>query len=282
MPASVAARRSVPASPPVSGDRPSRLRSRLRAAAWTALDFAWAAGCRPEGLLFRRLDLVPWRIEGLELHESRAWVEALADPARWAETPGVDHCGDYETAFRRKFRELARGAGLVFDVGAARGLYAALAAAAGARVHAFEPDPARRLALRRNLDGLAAVIRSDWIGDGSARTLRLDDYCRRRGLRPGLIKLDIEGGEAAAVRGLERVCRDARPHLLIELHTRRMRDRLGLDPAEPLRLLQTWGYRSLFNGHHGALETGDSAPDLEWCEAPPNDRLTALWASPER
>lgn len=285
MPAASAVRRPAPAPPPASGDRRSRLRPWLRRAALELFDRAWTAGLRPD--LARRFDLAPWTVDGLPtpLLESRRWVEALADPERWESMTGVDRRGGYEAAFQAKFRELCQGARLVLDVGAARGLYAALAAASpvGPRVHAFEPDAARRLALRFNLEAVGArgaVVRRDWIGDGFGSTLALDDYCRARGLRPDLIKLDIEGGEVAAIRGLAEACRLARPHLLVELHTRRLRDRLGLDSAELIRLLSAAGYRLRYNGHHGALETGDGEPDLEWRDEPPNDRLVALWASP--
>lgn len=51
-----------------------------------------------------------------------------------------------------------------------------------------------------------------------AVSLALDDYCERRSVTPDLIKVDIEGAEALALRGMERLLRDRRPTLLLEVH----------------------------------------------------------------
>ena len=149
-------------------------------------------------------------------------------------------------------------------------------------VHAFEPDHARRFALRLNL--LRAprekryFVRLDFLGAAGSRDLTLDRYCRQQRVAPDLIKMDIEGAEIDVLVGAREICLRHGPTLLIEYHERRLR-RQGRDPAQLLSLLSTYGYRVRFNGHHGALESGDRTPDLEWRDAAPNPHLTAILAT---
>ncbi len=49
--------------------------------------------------------------------------------------------------------------------------------------------------------------------------LALDDYAFEQGhLLPQAIKMDIEGGEVLAIKGMQRILGEARPLLLVELH----------------------------------------------------------------
>jgi FkbM family methyltransferase len=141
----------------------------------------------------------------------------------------------------RAWSVAARRAEIVFDVGANGGIYslAALAAQPAAQVHAFEPTPEIAARLRRTaaLNGLAgltvhqkavsshdgyALLRrcGEDVGgnegmnyivpdaggaDGErVETTRLDTACRAlRADRIDLLKLDIQGGEAAALESAE-------------------------------------------------------------------------------
>ena len=49
----------------------------------------------------------------------------------------------------------------------------------------------------------------------------LDDYC---GESPTFVKLDVEGGEAGALRGAQKLLRTCRPRLFIEVHTQMIGD----------------------------------------------------------
>jgi len=133
----------------------------------------------------------------------------------------------------------ARNARVVFDVGASSGIYAlaALAAAPDAIAHAFEPTPEiaerlRRIAALNHLDrlvvhqeavfdreGVAALRRCSRevgcnegmnfiietpgrAGDEAVATVMLDRKCADLGFeRIDLLKLDIQGAEAAALAG---------------------------------------------------------------------------------
>jgi FkbM family methyltransferase len=144
----------------------------------------------------------------------------------------------YERGTTRLLGDLLPSRSCVLDVGANVGYYSVLAAATarGGEVHAFEPWPPafRWLARNAELNGfsnlhLNQVALSDV--DGEARlflpadrawsnasllggfveqrgslnvpAVRLDTYCRLRGIRRvDLIKLDVEGGELRVLNGL--------------------------------------------------------------------------------
>lgn len=64
-------------------------------------------------------------------------------------------------------------------------------------------------------------------------TTTLDSYLARTGVKPDLIKMDIEGAELLALRGMAECLRSIRPVLMVEV-TR--------DAAEVMRLLDEAGY----------------------------------------
>jgi FkbM family methyltransferase len=147
-----------------------------------------------------------------------------------------------------RFRMIDRG-GTVFDVGAHMGLYSLVfrhLVGARGRVVAFEPFHLNTEVLRLNarLNGVridveeVAVTRRAGIGSASTvteciadqdehavpiRLATLDDYAH---LRPGFVKVDIEGAEIDALASAERLLA-LRPNLYIELHPQ-LYDRFGL------------------------------------------------------
>ncbi|HTU34325.1 MAG TPA: FkbM family methyltransferase [Candidatus Acidoferrum sp.] len=52
----------------------------------------------------------------------------------------------------------------------------------------------------------------------SVRCVALDEYCARKQLRPGFIKVDVEGAETDVLDGAERIIREFHPAMMIELH----------------------------------------------------------------
>jgi len=147
-----------------------------------------------------------------------------------------------------------RPGGVFYDLGAHIGFFSLLAArlvGPTGRVVAFEPSPSNAAQLERNIDlnGFtnvtlveAAVSSESGFGQldtpndrvaarlaGNAESARdglvpvriisIDGWRTETGFpHPGLMKIDVEGAEIAALRGAHEVIRASRPVLLVEVH----------------------------------------------------------------
>jgi CheY-like chemotaxis protein len=79
-------------------------------------------------------------------------------------------------------------------------------------------------------------IRHSEIGDGEVRVeaVTLEELLERFG-PPDVVLMDIQGAEAAALRGAEKLLRDVRPTWVVELH--------GPEGLEAYELLRQAGYK---------------------------------------
>ena len=206
------------------------------------------------------------------------WTVGAAPHGAWI--------GILEREKLRHFVKRLRPAMTVWDIGANAGLYtlaSARAVGAAGRIVAFEPMPRNLHFLRRHivLNGLtnvevcdaavsdtAGVIR---MADGDSpsefhvapegtwaiRAVTLDGWHAKTASRtPDLIKVDVEGAEAAVLRGGARLFAEHRPTVYLALHGEHQRRECG-------RLLDQWGYRTT------SLERGQ-APETssEWLAEP--------------
>ena len=161
--------------------------------------------------------------------------------------PGRVLTGSYEPVHTRLAASLVANGATILDVGAHTGyytlLFAKLAGAPG-KVIAFEPDPTNCKYLRRHVEinrlSTVAVVQaavSDRpgqsrfaLGTGSGtgsiratgslnvRTVDLDGYCAAEGVRPSLIKMDVEGAELLALAGARGLLERVRPTLILSTH----------------------------------------------------------------
>jgi FkbM family methyltransferase len=157
--------------------------------------------------------------------------------------------GRYEAATRSALASGLRHSRVFYDIGAADGFFTRFALRLmdpGARVVAIEPSARARggleaLASLADARGVKLTIRSEAVGatDGHARLASetgraprlsdfgewiavraLDSLVEKGGLPvPDLVKLDVEGGEVAALEGMANVLTKSHPALVIECHS---------------------------------------------------------------
>ncbi len=163
--------------------------------------------------------------------------------------------GDYEAPVERILLSNLRPGTVFYDVGAHIGVFSLIAArnlGAHGSVFVFEPDPSnvrriREHASRNQLDAIqiipkavcstvgrlrfqrasfqSSMNRGVIVEDASAakestievESITLDAVAREHVL-PNLIKIDVEGSEAAILHGSEEIFRSAKPLLVCEIH----------------------------------------------------------------
>ncbi len=161
--------------------------------------------------------------------------------------------GSYEPVVMAEIQRIIRPESCFFDVGAHIGYFSLLAAKAGARVFAFEPNPANVEVLQRNVDDnrlakVTVVPKAVSDRDGTLRfatfprssvgkvasenlpsDARIDEIacCSLDGFvfgegnpSPASIKIDVEGAEGSVLRGARVLLERHRPVLLVEMHGR--------------------------------------------------------------
>ena len=199
--------------------------------------------------------------------------------------------GEYEREVSAALKELLQPGSVFVDVGANYGWHSLSAAGIvgpSGRVVAVEPNPLNAGLLRRSVADngftnvevvVAAAASEDTFGaletDGSngriivlgAQTTeavpcsyvvplrRLDGLLEGCGVsRVDVMKVDVEGLEAAALRGAREVVERDRPVIVSEFFPSALWATGGIEPASYLRDLRDLGYRLRVVGHEGYLD----------------------------
>ncbi|HET7231340.1 MAG TPA: FkbM family methyltransferase [Longimicrobium sp.] len=175
------------------------------------------------------------------------------------------------------FRDSVGPGAVALDVGANVGAYTLLLGAwvrPGGRVYAFEPAPEAFGGLSRHValnglggvvtpvraavsartgtatlavDGLSGANRLDASAAGErVETVTLDDFCRREGIRPTFIKIDVEGAELDVLRGARETIRQGGHGLalFVEMHPT-IWGEMGIGAADLQAELETQGLRAI-------------------------------------
>lgn len=188
--------------------------------------------------------------------------------------------GEWELRLLRRYVAANQ---LAIDVGANNGVYTYHLSRIAEKVIAFEPNPTfsrflnnmprnvsvEQIALSDNCGSGTLSIPFGTHGDatgwatleemqGASKALpvqirTLDSY----NLRPGFIKIDVEGHEHSVLSGAEHTIRSHKPILLIELENRHRANAV----QEACRMLDHWGYDGFFYIDGKPVSIGDFSPD---------------------
>jgi len=208
--------------------------------------------------------------------------------------------GTLETSVQEALlRHLGEG-DVFYDIGANLGFFSILGArmvGPTGRVYSFEPAPRAAAAVRRNaeLNGFGHIeVLEMGISDRSAigrlqlaqdqSWSKLTDYGPHplveqvidvdlrpvdelvesgRVAPPNVVKIDAEGAEIEALRGMERTVREHQPTLICELH---------LTTPPFLELMRAWGYRAVnLEGPAPVEQAGDNPHALALPPLHPGD-----------
>lgn len=164
--------------------------------------------------------------------------------------------------------------GDVLDIGAYHGWYSVLLtpkARAGDRLVSFEPDPTALPMLHAMLGDLSrhfpsvqfsvvdqpvgdgSRVAASWPEgaishprfaeaghDGAIPSLAVDEFVLAQGLRPRLIKVDVEGAELAVLEGMQQTLATHRPTLMLEIHPEWQPE--GVDAGDVETFVRAAGY----------------------------------------
>jgi FkbM family methyltransferase len=180
----------------------------------------------------------------------------------------------YEDDERQALEACLTPGSVLFDVGAHVGFWEVALASKCSHIFAFEPSAGNFARLSRNVSQNhienVTLVRAaasaqpgtlHFVEDGSMShiaecgvatdAIALDDYVSEH-VPPDIVKIDIEGYAAAALRGMRHTLSEHRPTLFIELHTaeevaacRDLLDEFGYR-ASPLDKTDRFPYRSKF------------------------------------
>lgn len=191
----------------------------------------------------------------------------------------VSSYGDEIESIRNVLLELKPG-DVFFDIGSCVGIYALHAALFGSSVFAFEPDPEYRKRLKKNIqiNRMKKKIKviewavSDYVGKASlytdgingnspsllsdsercfvtVKTDSLDNAISNHLIPfPDVIKIDIEGAEILALRGMKNTLasRNAPRFLFLELHPKYLSS-FNSSMKECENIIDTFGYVKLLS-----------------------------------
>lgn len=150
------------------------------------------------------------------------------------------YLGLYEVELNRHLKAIAKPGYRSFDVGGQYGYDALLLAKlTGGAVVCIEAEPSLASEIADNVaanPGLAEInVVTGFVSDSDDEPNVTIDTLADRYFTPDLLKIDIEGGEVAALRGATKVLSERRPAILLEVHGREIE-------WECLAILRAAGY----------------------------------------
>ena len=153
--------------------------------------------------------------------------------------------GLFELGVSSHLRHMASDSDCAYDIGSHRGYYAlALARLGVGRIYAFEEDESLAEELSRafvvnSIEQRVTVISGSVAASMSDSGFSIDALIESDRIKaPDLIKMDIDGGEVEALKGMRETLSRRRPNLIVETHSADLENSC-------LDLLEDVGYRKL-------------------------------------
>jgi hypothetical protein len=165
--------------------------------------------------------------------------------------------GSYEQTETELVKKIIKKGNTVIDVGASVGYYTLLLAKIvgdTGRIFSFEADVTRFSILQKNvaLNNFANVVmENNFISDNTKKNhydnyVSLDDYFSNHVGNIDLIKMDIEGAEGLALKGMTEILKKNKDiKILTEFHTNELK-KFGTKPVQFLNDLHDLGF-SIYN-----------------------------------
>ena len=191
------------------------------------------------------------RLTGVRLVEWRKSVEAITDPFMYLQEGFIPSPGE-----------------VVLDIGSQFGDYALIwEKMYGCSVYSFEISPENFAILKKNIEINRSGIRAyniplgngeeiKFMFDGSmfhktdkgqpVKTVRIDEWVRENKVTPGILKIDVEGAEYEVLHGAEETISAVRPKIILETHSRSLREKCDSFLKERGYLLAKEG-RTVYN-----------------------------------
>ena len=108
----------------------------------------------------------------------------------------------------------------------------------------------------------------------------IDDYTHLQGLRPDVVKIDVEGSETAVLEGMVETIARFRPVLFVEIHRSELSAR-GESFDSVFSLLRSFGYQlEHIEDMHGYADSAETAPVRDTRMLPGNAMILARLPSP--
>lgn len=196
--------------------------------------------------------------------------------------------GIYDPQETELIKKLVTSEHVVLDIGANIGYFTLLMAKQTKAVFAFEPDPDNFMILEKNIklnkaknvelfnmavgefngfvdlhrcdfnNGMHRVYESKWCKDQTIEVpiVKIDSLIDHA----DFVKMDIEGSEFGALKGMERIIKESRPTLLLEFHPPGIKE-YGANPREMYNFIRDLRYEITLTGIHGYQDIPDISCD---------------------
>ncbi len=225
----------------------------------------------PISVRFDKSELACAKLEGVKL-----WL----DRSDYAVSASVINHGAYEPHMVAFLKEHVRKGMNVVDIGANVGVFSMLAASQGAKIFAFEPNTenCRLILMSAAENGFDVKLFPLALSDEAGALFFTPHIGSNGGLLPSrietlsnpncivvpamplddlvfekvdFIKADVEGAEYLALKGGEKIIREYKPIITIELSMEMIRRVSGIDGIDFIRWIQAFGYRGFLIGRNG-------------------------------